>query len=158
MAHYRSLSWSAALSDIRSDRIQLAPADRITRGRQRAFAKLAAQRASAMISVCPLVNAGAYDHRAIMCTAIVAAKARRSVTDEAWSVCIAAALAGTWHAAKAARLSTMSRQQGRFERARQPVHRDNFLTVRAAEGKGGLSKAVIPHQRNLYGPPIAQPR
>lgn len=60
-ARSRSLSWSAALRDIRSDRIQLAPAERIVHGRQRAFAKLAAQRASAMISVRPLVNAGVYD-------------------------------------------------------------------------------------------------
>lgn len=136
MAHFRSLSWSAALRDIRSDRIQLAPDERKTRGRQRAFAKLAAQRASAMISACPLVNAGVYDSRAIMCTAVAAAKARHAVTGEAWSVCISAALTGTWQVAKAARLSTTLREQGRFERAQHPVRRDNLLTVRAAEGEG----------------------
>lgn len=71
-----------------------------------------------------------------MCTAVAAAKARRAVTGEACSVCISAALAGTWQVAKATRLSTVSRPQGRFERAQQPVHDVNLLTVRAAEGEG----------------------
>lgn len=144
VTRYRSLSWSVALRDLLADRIQLAPAERLSRSRQPAFAKLAAHRASAMISVSPLVNAGVYDRRAIMFTAIAAAKARRAVTGEPWSLCISAALTGTWQAAKAARPSTTLREQGRFERTHQPVRRNNLLTVRAAEGEGRASNGGDP--------------
>jgi len=132
----RSLSWSTALRDIRADRIQLPPQERKARCRQRAFARLAAQRASAIIRSRPLVTAGAYNRRAIMCMAIAAAKARRAITGEAWSLCISAALTGTWQAAKAARLWATLREQGRFERAQEPVRRSNLSVVREAEGEG----------------------
>jgi len=122
----RSLSWSAALRDIHADRIQLLPEERKARCRQRAFAKFAAQRASAMIRSFPLVNAGAYDRRAIISMATAAAKARRAITGEAWTLCISAALIGTWQAAKAVRMSVTLREQGRSERAQEPARPGNL--------------------------------
>lgn len=100
----RFVYWSAALRDIRADRIQLAPSERVARSRQQAFQKVAFLRAQANACVRPFVVAGAYDRRAIMCSAVAAAKARRAVTGDTWRLCLSAALKGTWRAAKAARL------------------------------------------------------
>ena len=100
----RFVSWSAAIRDIRADRIQLAPSERVARSRQQAFQKVAFLRAQATARIRPFVVAGAYDRRAIMCSAVAAAKARRAVTGDTWRVCLSAALKGTWRAAKATRL------------------------------------------------------
>jgi len=102
----RFVSWSAAIRDIRADRIHLAPGERQAICRQQAFVEAAFRRAQSSRRVRPLVASGAYDRRAIMRSAVIAARARREVTGEAWLVCISAALKGTWQAAKAARLLT----------------------------------------------------
>lgn len=108
-----ALFWSAALRDIRADRIQLSPEERKARCRQQAFADLAAKRARAAFGIRPLVNAGVYDRKAIISTAIAAARARLAITGEPWSVCISAALKGTWQAARAVRLIAMARERER---------------------------------------------
>lgn len=53
----------------------------------------------------PLLRAGVFDRSAIMATACAVAKARRSLTGESWTACLAAALKGVWIIAKAARLA-----------------------------------------------------
>ena len=108
----RFVSWSAALRDIRADRIQLAPSERVARSRQQAFQKVAFLRAQATACVRPFVVAKAYDRRAIMCSSVAAAKARRAVTGDAWRLCLSAALKGTWLAAKATRLLSGWREKG----------------------------------------------
>ena len=104
MACRRSISWSSALQDLRSDRAEIQPAERRCRLSAAAFANLAFRRAQASARIRPLVVSGAYDRRAIMCSAVAAANARRTVTGDTWRVCLSAALKGTWRAAKAARL------------------------------------------------------
>lgn len=103
MTQRRHISWTAAVRDMRNDRFQVSPADRCISSAARAFAKLAADRARLSSRVSPFVVAGAYDRSAIMRAAIVAAKARRTVTGEAWGVCLSGALKGTWQVAQAAR-------------------------------------------------------
>lgn len=145
----RSLSWSAALRDIRADRIQLPPDERKARCRQQAFAKLAAKRASAMIGVRPLINAGAYDRRAIMCAAVAAAQARRAITGEPWRVCISAALKGTWQAARATRVTALARERDRASRTRDVLRRAASQPARVeragrAVDFGGASSPLSP--------------
>lgn len=101
----RLISWTAAIRDIRADRIHFAPEDRHAALRQRAFADLAFRRAQSSAGVCPLLVSATYDRRAIMLLAVAAAKARRAATGEAWRICLSAALQGTWRAAKAARVT-----------------------------------------------------
>jgi hypothetical protein len=101
----RFISWTAAIRDIRADRIQFAPGERQAALRQRTFADLAFRRAQASARLCPLLVSGAFDRRAIMRLAVAAAKARRAVTGEGWRICVSAALQGTWRAAKVARLT-----------------------------------------------------
>lgn len=101
----RFVSWTAAIRDMRADRIHFAPGDRQTALRQRAFADLAFRRAQSLARIDPLLDSGAYNRRAIMRLAVAAAKARRATTGEGWRVCVSAALEGTWRAAKAARLT-----------------------------------------------------
>jgi hypothetical protein len=154
----RSLSWSAALRDIRADRIQFTRDERNAHCRQRAFAKLAAERAGALSRICPLVKAGAYDRRAIMCAAIAAAKARRAVSGDAWSLCISAALSGTWQAAKAARRTATARERERAEDREKASRRDNSQPL-GPEGEGsaadfgGVSSQSLPSP--LTRPPVA---
>lgn len=103
MSMARRISWSYAVQAMRQDR---ASTDGV-RAFQAAvgFAKLAADRARLSARTAPLVVAGKFDRSAIMKAAIVAAQARRSVTGEAWGVCLSAALKGTWTVAKSARLA-----------------------------------------------------
>ena len=100
MSFTRTLSWSAALTALHADRVLVAKPERRAHNRREAFSHAAAQRARASV----LIVAGRYDLAAIMRAAIVAAKARREVTGEAWGVCLSAALKGTWAVARAARL------------------------------------------------------
>jgi len=104
----RLISWTAAIRDIRADRIHFAPGDRQAALRQRTFADLAFQRAQASARHCPLLASGGFDRSSIMRLAVAAAKARRAVTGEGWRICVSAALQGTWRAAKAARLTARS--------------------------------------------------
>src|SRR5690349_17822671 len=103
MSYRRSLSWSAALRDLRADRITYDPEERRAYRRREIFAKIAADRARASARTRPLAISSGYDRRAIMTIAIISAKARRSVTGEPWNICLSAALKGTWQAAKEAR-------------------------------------------------------
>ena len=96
----RTFSWSDALLRLHADRVPVTKPERRAHNRREAFANAAAQRARTSV----LVIAGRYDRAAIMRAAIVAAKARREVTGEAWGVCLSAALKGTWAVARAARL------------------------------------------------------
>ena len=96
----RTLSWNSALAALHADRDPVTKPERRANTRSNAFARAAAQRARASI----LVVADRYDRAAIMRAAIAAAQARRSVTREAWGVCLSAALKGTWAVARAARL------------------------------------------------------
>lgn len=105
MPFARSLSWAAAIRDIRANRIHFAPGNRQAALRQRTFADLAFRRAQASARFCPLLVSGAFDRRAIMRLAVAAAKARRAVTGEGWRICVSAALQGTWQAAKVARVT-----------------------------------------------------
>ena len=111
-----TLSWTAALHDIRADRTYFAPDGRQKHCRQQAFENLAASRASTAGRTRPLFTAGAYDLRVIMSVAIEAATARRAVTNEAWSICLSAALKGTWRAAKSARHRARLQEQFRVQR------------------------------------------
>lgn len=103
MSYRRQVSWGAALSDLRNDRVQYAPGERAAVCRANGYAKLAADSARLSARTLPLIVAGAYDRAAIMSAAIASAQARRAVTGEAWGVCLSAALKGTWQVAKAAR-------------------------------------------------------
>ena len=96
----RTLSWSDALLRLHADRVPVTKPERRAHNRTSAFARAAELRARTSV----LVVAGRYDRAAIMRAAIVAAKARREVTGEAWGVCLSAALKGTWAVARAARL------------------------------------------------------
>lgn len=100
MSRQRQISWSAALQDMRSDRIRISPEDRRQRIRKEIFAKVATNRARKDGSFHPLSLRGQFDHRTIMRAAVAAAQARRSTTGEDWHLCMAAALTGTWSAAK----------------------------------------------------------
>lgn len=103
MSATRHISWTAAVRDMRKDRAVVSPADRRATAADRGFSQIAANRARASVRVRPFVVAGSYDRAAIMSAAIVAAKGRRAVTGEPWSVCLSSALKGTWQVAQAAR-------------------------------------------------------
>lgn len=105
MSLQRSISWTAAIRDMRQDRTQVSTDDRRAINAARGYAKIAADRARISARTAPLVVAGRFDRSAIMKAAIVAARARRNATGEAWTVCLSAALTGTWQVAKAARLA-----------------------------------------------------
>lgn len=113
MALSRTFSWSSALRQIRSDRIYLRPGDRQTLQRHRGFVEIAARRASAKGNCRTLLKGNSHDRRGIMRLAIESARARREVTGETWSVCLSAALKGTWQAAKAARTAGVIREEAR---------------------------------------------
>lgn len=121
MSRSRSFSWSAALRQIRSDRIQYAPGERRAMLRQRAFAELSAKRALSSTYGAALIAVGSYNRRGIMRAAIASAKARREVTGDAWGACLSAALKGTWQAAKAAMLLEKLRDELKAGKARQPT-------------------------------------
>lgn len=82
----RLISWTAAIRDIRADRIHFAPGDRQAALRQRTFADLAFQRAQASARHCPLLASGGFDRSSIMRLAVAAAKARQAVTGEGWRI------------------------------------------------------------------------
>lgn len=88
--------------DLDAPRRAFTQGQRAANARTAAFTKLAADRARTTI---PLVIAGSYNRRAIMTTAIAAARSRRACSGEAWSICLSAALKGVWQVAKAACLA-----------------------------------------------------
>lgn len=109
MSQRRFLSWSAAMRDICADRFTHPPAVRAARLRHQTFSKVAFERAQASQWAVSLVEAGRYNRRAIMMLAIAAAQSRRALSDESWSICLFAALRGTWQAAKAQRLASQTK-------------------------------------------------
>ena len=154
----RLISWSAALRDIRADRGQSAPCERRTYIRQQTFANLAASRAGAAGQTRPLFAAGAYDLRAIMSVAVEAAKARRAVTNEHWSVCLSAALTGTWRAAKAARHRAMLQEQFRVQRLLErsggvSLRKLKVPDIKANEIKRNASAVILTAPTHLHRQP-----
>lgn len=98
------------MRDLRADRGQITPDERRTLLRRETFIKIAVDRARLAIHTSPLVFMGRYDRRAIMRTAIAAAKARHAATGEPWRICLSAALKGTWLVAKGMRMSAVPHQ------------------------------------------------
>lgn len=76
----RALSWSQAMYDLDASRRAFRPGDRAAIARTAVFSKLAADRAR---TAATLVIAGSYDRRAILITAIAAARSRRACRGEA---------------------------------------------------------------------------
>lgn len=120
MVRCRSLSWSAAVRDLRADRLTFAQGERAAHCREQVFTKLARDRAQALARARPLADSRTYDSRVIMSAANSSAKDRRAVTGEPWSLCLSAALIGTWQAAKAAQRVAKSRQQLKSPRTELP--------------------------------------
>ncbi len=82
----------------------------------------------------PLVVAGRYDRAPI----IAASKAATGIQEHcgvSLTEAMSSAFAATWQVAKAARFSTTLCEHGRFERAQQPVHPHNLLTVMITKGE-----------------------
>ncbi|WP_336488144.1 hypothetical protein [Methylobacterium nigriterrae] len=141
MTHRRSLSWSAALRDLRADRITIAPEERRAYSRREIFAKIAAKRALASAHTRPLADSSGYDRRAIMSAAIISAKARRTVTGEPWNICLSAALRGTWQAAKEARRFAQYQEQHNAQRAKTAPP---LLAARSTSGADGYERHTGP--------------
>ena len=135
MSHCRSLSWSAAIRDLHADRITFAPGERTAHCREQVFTKLACDRAQALAHTRPLAAPGTYDRSAIVSSANAAAKARREVTGERWSLCLSAALRGTWQAAKAACRLAKSRGELNAQRALALRNRLEVHQLSAAKGE-----------------------
>lgn len=93
MSFRRSLSWSAALRDIRSDRVKIPAGFLSARTMVECYARCRA----------PLVVAGQYDRRAIMAHATAAAKLHQGRYGSTWAEAMAIALKAAWQVAKVAR-------------------------------------------------------
>lgn len=93
MSLRRSISWNAALRDLRDDRAKV-PAGLVSaRVRCQGFARYRR----------PLVVAGRFDRAAIMAAAVEAAKAHQDHFGGSWAEAMSVALKGAWQAAKIAR-------------------------------------------------------
>ncbi|GJE29548.1 hypothetical protein [Methylobacterium organophilum] len=103
MSSTRTLSWNAALRDMRRDPAADAAARRVHLRRE-AFANAAFQSIRRDRAQRPLVVAGKFDRSAIMAAAVRIAKLNQSVTGATWAAAMASALKGAWKAAKEARL------------------------------------------------------
>lgn len=89
----RSLSWNAALRDLRSDRAVTPAGFAGTRAMVQTFARTRG----------PLVVGGQYDRKAIMAHAAAAAKLHQGRYGSTWAEAMSIALRGAWQLAKAAR-------------------------------------------------------
>ncbi|MFC5552861.1 hypothetical protein [Methylobacterium iners] len=138
MAYRRSISWSYALQGLRADREQISKIERRAALAVSAFANLAFGRAQALGRVTPLIVCGRFNRIAIMWAATIAAKARRTVTGESWSVCLSAALKGTWQAARAARRQVMLRRLHNADRLYERTGTHDLRTVNVMEGGVGI--------------------
>ncbi len=94
MPAQRTISWNAALRDLRSDRAKIPAGFLGARALAGTFIKT---------RKLPLVVAGQYDRSAIMQVAILAAKAHQRQYGSTWGVALSVALKATWQLAKAAR-------------------------------------------------------
>ena len=98
----RCLSWTAALRDIRSDRVRLAPGIISARSLIQGLVRI---RRTSLVT-----PTGAFDRRSIMRVAVVAAKAYRRRTGATWVISMSVALSAAWQAAKTARQSASVRK------------------------------------------------
>ena len=93
MSFRHSISWNAALRDLRDDRAKV-PAGLVSaRVRCQGFARFRR----------PLVVAGQFDRAAIMAAAVEAARAHQERFGCPWAEAMSVALKGAWQAAKIAR-------------------------------------------------------
>ena len=147
MSFRRSISWTAALRDLRTDRAQISLNERRAHNRREAFIKIAIDRARLATRSSPFFVAGRYDRRAIMCTALATAKARRTITGDAWKLCLSAALKGTWQVAKIARLSALRHQPDDASLIQEPLLRSVSATLGGRISQLGRgSVAFVPSQ------------
>jgi len=147
MSFCRSISWTAALRDLRADRAQITFDQRRARLRCETFIKIAVDRARLAIRASPLVVIGHYDRRAIMCTALATARARQTVTGDLWRLCLSAALKGTWQVAKAARFSAMFNQQDVNPETPEPLQRSvGTRQDREISQRRNSSRETLPSQ------------
>ncbi len=93
----RSLSWNAALRNLRADRAVIPAGFLGARALAGTFIRT---------RKLPLVVSGQFDRSAIMQVAILAAKAHQSRYGSTWGTALSVALKATWQLAKAARPSS----------------------------------------------------
>jgi hypothetical protein len=146
----RRISWNAALRDIRSDRIRVAPGVVSARSLIRGL--------NCIRRTCFVTAPGAFDCAAIMASAVEAAKAHQLRTGAAWYVSMSVGLTAAWQVAKAARLSVMTREHPPAERVRETSRNVNLQPVRG-EGEGSAANyggASLPLSPSLLTrPPVA---
>lgn len=92
MSLRRSISWTAALRDLRGDRAQIPAGFLGARAMVQCFARTRG----------PLVVAGRYDRKAIMAHATAAAKMHQDRYGSTWGEAMSIALKATWQVAKTA--------------------------------------------------------
>ncbi len=148
----RRLSWSAALREIRSDRIQFAPGERQANFRRQLFADLAGRHAGVPANAGKLLKGDSYDRAGIMRMAIASAQAHRHATGEPWGFCLSAALKGTWKAAKAAR--TAARWQEERRAVREQRHR---VSPELFSQRGGSGEPIHISANRPRSPSLAAP-
>lgn len=94
MLFRRSISWNAALRDLRDDRAK-APAGFLSaKARVEVIAHLNRR---------PLVTAGRFDRASIMAAAVYAARAHQERFGGTWAEAMSVCLTAAWRAAKVAR-------------------------------------------------------
>ncbi|MCJ2067568.1 hypothetical protein MKK75_01910 [Methylobacterium sp. J-030] len=93
----RSISWNAALRDIRSDRTVVPVGFLSARARCQGFAEFRHR---------PLVVAGQFDRSAVMAAAASAAKAHQERHGGTWQAAMSVCLKASWQAARMARNAT----------------------------------------------------
>ena len=160
MSYYRSISWSAAVRELRVDRVQMTSDERRRLLRRETFIKIAVERARLGMRTSPVVVMGRYDRRAIMCTALATAKARHAGTGEPWRLCLSDALKGTWLVAKGARLSAIPHQHKVPPWISKPLQRSVGTTQisktpyrRPVLHEASRSQALCSLPRRLYRKP-----
>lgn len=92
----RSLSWNAAVRDLRADRVVIPAGFLGARAMVQTFARTRA----------PLVVAGKFDRKSIMAHAAAAAKLHQARYGSTWGDAMSVALKAAWQAAKLARLAS----------------------------------------------------
>lgn len=94
MSALRSISWSAALRDLRSDRMVVPAGLAGTRAMAQTYTRT---------RKLPLVIAGQFNRSAIMQVAALAAKDHQRLYGSTWAEALSVSLKATWQLAKAAR-------------------------------------------------------
>lgn len=91
MSFRRSLSWTAAIRDMRNDRVQLPAGFLSARGLIECYVRTRR----------PLVVAGKFDRAAIMAHAAAAAKQHQARTGSTWGEAMSVSLKAAWQVARA---------------------------------------------------------